>query len=125
MGYEITWEPPGGVIKRHFGQVTGREMVAAAGRIEGDSRFDALRYVINDFRDCKEQKVSLMEIEDMAAIDSVSATYNKSLRIAVVATNPDVVEAANTYASNPLTAHTTRVFSSMVDARRWLGLPPA
>ena len=100
-------------------------MLEAAGQILGDSRFDALRYVINDFLDCTEQRVSLMEIEEMAAIDGSAATYNRHIRIAVVATNPEVVEAANAYASNPFAAHPTRVFSSMNDARRWLEMPMA
>ena len=48
MGYEIKWVQPDGVIKRHFGLVTGGELIDAVAKTEGDSRFDTLRYLIND-----------------------------------------------------------------------------
>lgn len=62
-----------------------------------------------------------MEIEEMSAIDSAAALTNKNIRIAVVATNPDVLAAANTYASSSLTVIPTKVFCSMSEARAWLG----
>jgi hypothetical protein len=122
MGYEISWEPPNGVIKRHFGKVTGGEVLAANSKIEGDERFDTLRYVINDFLDCTELAVSPMEIVEIAAIDHAAAATNPDIRVAVVATHPDVVATASSYANDPLTTYTTRVFSSMSAARSWLGL---
>jgi hypothetical protein len=123
MGYEISWEPPNGVIKRHFGEVTGGEMLAAISKTEGDERFDTLRYVINDFLDCTGLTVSPMEIVEIAAIDKAAAATNPNIRIAVVATHPDVVVAANNYADDPFTIYKTRVFASLSAARSWLGLP--
>lgn len=125
MGYEISWEPPNGVIKRHFGEVTGSEVVAAIAKTEGDERFDTLRYVINDFLDCTGLTVSPLEIVEIAAIDHAAAATNPNIRVAIVATHPAVVATANSYANDPLTTYTTRIFSSMRAARSWLGLPTA
>ncbi len=125
MGYEISWEPPNGVIKRHFGGVTGSDVLAAITKTEGDERFETLRYVINDFLDCTGLTVSSIEIEEIAAIDHAAAATNPNIRVAVVATHPDVVATANSYANDPLTIYPTRVFSSMSVARSWLGLRTA
>ncbi|MDP1525486.1 MAG: hypothetical protein Q8M20_06735 [Rhodocyclaceae bacterium] len=123
MGYEITWIHASSVIKRHFGNVIGSELMAAVAETESDPRFDTLRYVINDFRDCVSLTVSTEEIEEISAIDYAAAASNPNILIAVVATLPDVVAAANAYANDPLAAYKTRVFSSMDEARLWLGLP--
>ncbi|MEW6514796.1 MAG: hypothetical protein AB1443_12440 [Pseudomonadota bacterium] len=123
MGFEIVWEPPSGVIKRYFGQVTGRELLASVNDTEGDSRFDDLRYVINDFLDCAELEASSHEIEEIAAIDHSAASINPNIRIAIVAILPEVVAVANAYAHDPLNAYTTRVFRAMAEAKAWLGLP--
>ncbi|MBS1132336.1 MAG: hypothetical protein H6R16_3338 [Proteobacteria bacterium] len=125
MAYKISWDSPQGVVKRYFDQVTGAEVLAANTKVESDSRFDHLRYVINDFLGCTGLTVSLPEIEEIAAIDYSAALINPNIRIAMVATLPEVVAAANAYANDPLTTYTARVFTTMAEARTWLGLPPA
>lgn len=125
MGYEIVWEPPNGLIKRHFGHVTGREVLEAIRKAEADFRFDGLQYVINDFSGCTMLSVSPTEIEEIAAIDSAAAVSNSRIRIAIVATHPDVLAASNAYANDPLTPYESRVFRSMTEARSWLGCDTA
>lgn len=125
MNVEIIWEPPQGVVKRHFGHLTGKDVLAANIKIEADPRFDSLRYVINDFLGCTGVSISAPEIEEIAAIDSSAAIINPNIRIAMVATLPEVIVAANAYANDALTIYPTRVFYSMADARAWLGLSQA
>lgn len=121
MGYEIVWEPPNGLVKRHFGHVTGREVQEAISKAEADLRFDCLLYVVNDFSGCTMLGVSPAEIEEIAAIDSAAAASNSNIRIAIVATHPDVVAASSTYANDPFAPYKVRVFGSMKEARSWLG----
>ena len=125
MPCEIEWQMPNGVIKRHFGHVTGRELLSAVIETEADHRFDSLRYVINDFRDCTGLTVSQDDIVEIAAIDHAAAVTNPNIRIAVVGNHPDVVAAATAYANDPLTAFTLRLFGSMDEAQSWLGLVAA
>ena len=120
MGYEVVWEQPAGVIKRHFGLVTGRDLLGAVRETEGDSRFDTLRYVINDFRDCTGLAVSPAEVQEIAALDGAAARTNPRIRIAVVTDLPEVMATAKAYADDPLTPFVTRVFASMEEARRWV-----
>ena len=48
MSYEILWETKG-VVKRFFGHVTSNELFQAGVDLQGNVRFDQLKYVINDF----------------------------------------------------------------------------
>lgn len=120
MPYEVNWMHPNGLIKRHFGHVTGKEVLEANEQAESDSRYDSLRYVINDFLDCTGLTVLPNEIDEISAIDKAASTSNPNIRIAIVATNPEVLAAANTYANNPLAAFTIRLFNSMQDAESWV-----
>jgi hypothetical protein len=125
MNYEIIWESPQGVVKRHFGHLTGNDVQTANTKIEADPRFDSLRYVINDFLGCTGVTVSSPEIEEIAAIDRSAAIINPNISIAILAILPEVIAAANAYANDTLTIYPTRVFCSMTDARAWLGLSQA
>jgi hypothetical protein len=89
-------------LKRHFGLVEG-----------------------NDVLDCTGVTASPPEIEEIAAIDRAAAIINPNIRIAMVATLPEVVVAANACANDTLTIYPTGVFCSMADARAWLGLSQA
>ena len=121
MGYEIEWEPPDGVLKRHFGHVTGEEVLEAVQRTEEDPRFDALHYAINDFRDCTSLAVSPVTVQEVAAVDCAAAHSNARIRVAIVTTRSDVKAMSNAYANDPLTRFDTRIFETMEDARRWVG----
>ncbi len=124
MGFAVVWEQPSGLIKRHFGHVTGRDVLEANRMAEEDFRFDSLRYVINDFSECTQISVSPIEIEEISAVDRAAALTNPNIRLAIVATHPDVVAASTAYANDPLTPFATRVFGSINAARSWLGLGP-
>lgn len=122
MPYELKWVHPNGLIKRHIGHVTGNEVLKANVQAESDSRFDTLRYVINDFLDCTSLTVLPEDIAEISAIDKAASASNSKIRIAIVATNPGVLAAANVYANDPLAAFTIRLFNSMNDAESWVAL---
>jgi hypothetical protein len=120
--FEIAWRQPNGLIKRYFNHVTGREVMDANVLAEADARFDNLHYVINDFRGCTSLTASPDEIDETAAIDNAASKSNPNIRIAIVATHPDVLAATNSYTKLQLNAFVIRIFSSMDDAYAWLGL---
>jgi len=119
MSYEIIWERRG-VVKRFFGYVTNHELMQAVLDTEGDTRFDELQYVINDFVDCTGCSISSEVVDEISAIDVAAAMTNSAIRIAIVATHPDIISAAKQYASSPSNAYPTRIFASLADARDWL-----
>jgi hypothetical protein len=122
MPYELAWEP-NGVVKRFFGHVTSAELLKAGTDTEGDARFDGYRYVINDFLDCTGFDITTDVVDEIAAIDEAASAINSKIRIAVVATAPEIIAAATQYANSPMNVYPTRLFSTQADARSWLALP--
>lgn len=121
MPYTLTWEARG-VIKKFFGRVTSDELFQAGIDTEADPRFDDYRYVINDFVECTGFSVSPGVVDEIAAIDEAAAKINHSIRIAVVATLPEIIAVANEYANSPMNAYATRIFATLQEAQGWLGL---
>jgi hypothetical protein len=120
VSYELLWRPKG-VVKRFHGQVTGAEVLRSIEEVEGDYRFDELHYVVDDFLDIDGISASSDDIEVFAAIDRSAARVNPRIKIAIVATEPKVVELARQYANSPLNAYPTRIFATRGEADAWLG----
>lgn len=119
MPYKIVWETRG-VIKQFSGQVDSDELLRAGTDTEADPRFDNYRYVINDFLECTGFSISLPVVDEIAAIDWAASRANSKIRIAVVATAPEIIEVTRQYAASPLNVYPTRIFPTMAEARAWL-----
>jgi len=123
MGYEIIWEPRG-VVKRFFGEVTSDDMLKSVADSEGDSRFDELRFVINDFLDITAVSSSHHDVEEIAAIDSIAAVTNPRIKVAIVTTSPVVKEMAEGYINSPLNHYPTKIFQTLAEGRQWIAQTP-
>lgn len=119
MPYKIIWEAQG-VIKHFSGQVDSEELLRAGTDTEADPRFDNYRYVINDFLECTGFSIASPVVDEIAAIDWAASRANSRIRIAVVATAPEIIEVTRQYAASPLNVYTTRIFPTMAEARAWL-----
>lgn len=119
MPYELIWEPKG-VIKRFYGNVSAGELLKAGIDTEADHRFDTYRYVINDFLDCTGIVVSPSVVDEIAAIDLAASASNARIKIAVVATAPEIIAVASQYADSDMNVYPTRIFSTLAEARAWL-----
>lgn len=122
MPFEIHWEPRG-ACKRFHGFVTMDDLLHSVHCVEGDCRFDDVRYVINDFLAIEGHDVSETQVRMLAAIDNGAAHTNPNIRIAVVTDRDEVRMLARVYAAPPLGPYPTAVFSSMDEARRWVHAP--
>ena len=120
VGYELHWGERG-VVKRYVGTVTAHDVIQSAVDVERDSRFDDLRYVINDFLEIVDVAVTGLEIERLAAIDKGAFETNPKIRIAIVTDRDDVVGLAREYADSPVHVYPTRIFSTLRSAKEWLG----
>ncbi len=119
MSYELNWEPTG-VVKRYFGHVTCAEVLAAGIQSQRDPRFDEFRYAINDFLDCTKFEMDLKVMEEIAAYAGAAERSNKNIKIAIVATLPEVVAASKQYFELPLQSYPTRLFPTLAEARAWI-----
>lgn len=118
MSYEIIWEPRG-VVKRFFGLVTGHEILQAVIEVEGNARFDDLRYALNDFLGSTGLSGYDDVAEEVSAVDYAAARTNPNIRVAIIATLPEIIAGANEYAKSPLNAYPTRIFTTLAEARDW------
>lgn len=119
VGYEILWEPRG-TVKRFYGHVTDAQLMQSVIDIEGDHRFDTLRYVINDFLEVASFDVSAANVRIIAAIDAAAALTNPNIKVAIVATDAQVHALAEVYASAPTKPYPTAVFATTAAARNWV-----
>lgn len=118
MGYKLVWEPPG-VTMHLFGHVTGEELLASLIEVEGDARFDRLRFCIRDFLDADSVTVSTALNEEALAHDIGAAMTNPYIRVAVVTAAPEVEALAIQRAAAAGRTHRTRIFSTRRAARAW------
>lgn len=119
MPFEIQWESRG-AYKRFHGFITMDDLIQAAQRIEGDPRFDDMRYVINDFLAIAGHAVTDTQVRMLAAMDVGAAYTNPNIRIAVVTDRDEVRALTRAYTAPPLNAYPTRIFATLNGAREWL-----
>lgn len=120
MPYKNTWEQRG-VYRVFSGKITGEEILEAVQKVEADARFDKIKYVINNFLDVTEIDVSPKDIKIIAAIDTAAALSNSDIKIAQLATDPQIAALNVLYSeaagSSP---YPTKVFHTLEDARKWI-----
>jgi hypothetical protein len=120
MDYQNIWEAQG-VYRKYRGTLTGNIIREAVEKVEGDPRFDSIRYVLNDYLENTGMNVSEFDLKAIAAIDSVASRTNKKIKIAQVATRQDIIELVTNYDCQlEENTYETRVFSNLADARKWL-----
>lgn len=120
MSYENVWETDG-VYRKFSGKLTGDEILESVQLVEADSRFDSIRYVINDFLDVTEVDVSPQKIKTVAVIDSAATLSNPDIVLAQVTTNPKVEDVIARYAQAPCPhAYPFKIFTRLELAREWV-----
>lgn len=120
MPYEVIWEPHG-AVKRFWGHISDEDIQNAVNEVCGDYRFDALRYVLNDFTDVESQDVSSEGIDNYAAERIGALQCNPHIISPFVACTPSALAIVRAITSPQRgTRHAWKVFSSMTEARKWL-----
>lgn len=119
MGYELTWEPRG-VIKTFYGEVSGEDLIQSGVECESDSRFDDIRYVINDFLAITRVAIEVPHVEYLAGIDYAAAISNPRILVAVVTTAAQIEALTEHYVATLGGAYVTKIFPTMDEARKWI-----
>jgi hypothetical protein len=122
MSYEILWEPQG-AVKRFWGLVSSDDMLRSVIESEADARFDSLRFVINDFLAVTQISFDSHVVDDIAVMDMGASKTNAAIKIAIVATAPELVELCRQYAESPLNVYPTEFFATLDEARAWVAEP--
>jgi hypothetical protein len=123
MSVEIVWEPEG-VWRKFHGTLTSEDLLRSVTLVHGDWRFDRLRYSLNDFLAVERLDLDRSAIEEAAAQAIGAMHSNHRLIMAMVATNPEVIEAVRLFMSSPLSSFPAAFFTTAEEARLWLGKTP-
>ena len=118
MPYQANWEERG-VYLRFYGDTTDQEVAGSSRKGQGDPRFEQIRYVILDFRDCSSVQLTKGVLEELAATDMAASRTNPNIKIAVIAKQPDALEMVSSYLSTGIEAYPLRVFQAQDQARAW------
>lgn len=117
MPIDLQWEP-GGVVRTLTGDVTAEALLHAIAALQNDPRFDALRFVVEDF-----SRVDSVQLEtgamDMLVDSAIGAALsNPHIRVAVVTGTPLLRTLVRQFAAqSPYITHT---FASLAAARAWI-----
>ena len=110
------------VIYRKFtNHVSGKEVLNINLTIQGDPRFDDIKYVINDFTQIIDFDFSDMDIQKIMVTDNAAAKSNPNLKIALILTLEPLLEWANLYCEYMKDSpYTCAIFDNIPDAKKWI-----
>ena len=122
MPYENKWKDNG--LDRVFSSTTsGKEILESNLDLHGDKRFEKIKYIINDFSNVIDFKVTDHDLEVIATIDNVSAISKDELKIAIVVTNSALIKWAQIYLEKMKgSPYKCQIFSQYKDALQWASL---
>jgi hypothetical protein len=119
MAFENYWER-NGVTRTFNGFVDGQQVLDSIVEIGEDSRFDSVRYVINDFLNVVDIDISDRDVFRIAAIDRGASITNPNIRIAVVTNDNHMRDLAQRYGELMKDSpYQTLLFESIDAAREW------
>ncbi len=119
MAYQNKWDEKG-LCRVFTEKVSGDEILDANLTLHGDSRFDDISYIINDFTQIIEFEVSGMDIVKVATIDNVAALSKARLKIAIVATIESLLDWVNLYCERMADSpYECEIFTNFDDAYQW------
>ncbi len=124
MPYSTTWESPASVCVHFTGLVTYPEAVHAINALYDDPRCDHVERAIWDFSGIDGFSVDGEEVEEIAYTDLAASDYVRHMRAAFVIRDPALLVLAEQYVAHMARLGSpweNRIFSSLVEARRWAG----
>ncbi len=117
MPISLQWERHG-AVKVLTGDVTGDELFNALADLQNDPRFDALRYVVEDFSGVGSVQLDAAGMDMLVDGAIGAALSNPHIRIAVVTGTPLLRTLARQFAAQ--SPYITQTFASLAAARAWI-----
>ncbi len=88
--------------------------------LQGDHRFDTIRYSINDFLFVEQYEISEADVRKFAAFGKGAAITNPRIRIAAITNDESIKSLLRIYTSPPLASFPMEIFPTLEAARAWL-----
>jgi len=119
MSYETIWEPQG-IYQKYWGYLSSPEIFDSFSEIHGDPRFTSIRYVVKDYVGVEVFDVGVKTLLDDRAFNRVAQHANPNIVVAVVTTNPQIIQASEIASSYSLDAYPRKQWPTLADARKWI-----
>jgi hypothetical protein len=119
MSFETIWEPQG-IYQKFWGTVSSPELFDSLSDIHHDPRFASIRYVIKDYTGVEIFDVGVKTLLDGRAFNMVAQHTNPDIVVAVVTTNPQIIQASEMASSYRLDAYPRKILPTLADARKWI-----
>ena len=119
---DFVWEDSGCVLTIK-GRIEKADMRELAVPTHHDERGSRAKYVVVDLLEADYSRISHRDISLVITHSLATSFQNPGLRIAVVATDPRVVEMSEYYRSSMVQLDVSwemRIFQTMEDARAWI-----
>lgn len=120
MSHLNIWEKKG-LYRKFENKINGEEVLTSNLTIQGDSRFDDIRYVINDFTQIIDFEVSSTDINVIAATDNAASISNPNIKIAIVSSHEPLLTWIKHYCGIMKDApFDCKIFDNINDTYKWV-----
>lgn len=122
MPYQTHWEPRG-IVWRFYGDVTAQEISNANDEFYTDERSDRAKFQIIDALEVRSVEWSELDIGITAAYDIGADRIIKKIRVAYIATDPEIIEKLEKYIEISRLLNSSwqfEGFRNANDARMWI-----
>ena len=109
-----------GLYQKFHGVVTSPELFNSVVAIHNDPGFAALEYVIKDYLEVEVFDVGLKTLIDGHALNLGVQRKNARLIVAVVTTDPNIIEPSLIATSYRLDSYPREIFATVAEARQWI-----
>lgn len=118
MSYSLTWEYRGFHVI-YSGVVTSQDVMDVIMEIQGDARFDSLRYGISEYVNIDRYELTPAQLKIHVAYWNGAAQSNPNMVLASVTTHQKIVELLQSIC---IVKHQRRIFATIQEARSWLAI---
>jgi len=120
LSHQNQWKE-NGLYRIFTNKISGEEVLNSNLTIQGDYRFDDIRYIINDFTKITGFEATEIDVLKISTIDKVSARSNSYIKIAIVATSEFLLEWIKKYCHQMQDSpFECEIFKSVDDANAWV-----
>jgi len=119
MSHTNNWET-NGLYRKFSGILCGDEILNSNFELHTDPRFQDIKYIINDFLDVTEFSIKTTHTSAYAKSDEIISNAKIKLRIAILVTNPELIDLANDYRNKMKDcSFDCEIFQTIEEARKW------
>ena len=120
MPHTNTWEPAG-LYRKFTGTISGEEILESNFDLHRDSKFQTIKFIINDFTEVIEHSIEVIHTKVYASSDEIISNTKGKLKIALVVTQEPLIALANSYREEMIGKRfECNIFKTIEDAREWV-----